>query len=723
MSEPVVPRTISALHDLSCNLWWSWHIEARDLFKYTDRFLWKSTGHNPVKFLRRIAPYQLVAAAQNPAFLEKYHAVMTDFSNCMSSSDSWFNTAYPHLKGNVIAYFSPEFAIHSSLPFYAGGLGVLAGDYCKEASDLGLPVVGVGFMYPKGYFLQHISVDGWQEEIYEQLDFDDTPVRRICAGDRQPLKIAVQLPSRSVQVAVWQVDVGNVKLYLLDCNNEENWEIDRQLSSQLYLADRETRLKQEIVLGIGGVRALRALGIKPTVWHSNEGHSAFMSLERVRELVEQGATFLEAAMQVQSATVFTTHTPVPAGNDVFSLDLIEKYFKTYWPSLGLERDAFIKLGLDETNGSFSMTVLGMRMSGQCNGVSLLHGGVCRRMWHLLWPDVNEDSVPISHITNGVHLPTWVGHRMSMLFSKHLGQDWLTRQDDPDFWKRIEDIPDEEIWGVHRWLKNKLISRMQNRARTRWAEDHVDPSQVLAMGGLFDPDVLTIGFCRRFTGYKRATLVLSDIERLKRLLHDPLKPMQIIFAGKAHPNDEHGKHLIQEIYRLAKRPEFGGRLALVENYDMHMSRYLVQGVDVWLNTPRPLQEACGTSGQKAAANGVLHLSVLDGWWYEGFNGANGWAIHNDVDPLGDSPSRDREDADDLYRLLQEKVIPFYYDRNINGVPSQWVKMIKETIRSNLPLFSARRMVKEYTKQMYLSVMLADQTDATLAPVPEQGGHRH
>jgi starch phosphorylase len=715
LQAPVVPKAIQGLHDLSCNLWWSWNNEARDLFKYLDRFLWKSTGHNPVKLLRRIAPHQLVAAAQNPTFLAKYHAVMTDFSNCMASQYSWFNTEYPHLKGNVIAYFSPEYAIHNSLPFYAGGLGILAGDYCKEASDLGLPVVGIGFMYPKGYFHQHISADGWQEEIYEQLDFDDAPVRRVSAADGQPLKIAVQLPDRQVQVAICQVDVGTVRLYLLDCNNEENCEIDRQLSSQLYLADRETRLKQEMVLGIGGVRALRALGIRPTVWHSNEGHSAFMTLERIREFVEQGADFLEAAMQVQSSTIFTTHTPVPAGNDVFSLDLMEKYFQNYWQSLGLKRDSFIKLGLDETNGSFSMTVLGMRMSGKCNGVSQLHGGVCRRMWHSLWPDVNEDNVPISHVTNGVHLPTWVAQRLDRLFSKHLGQDWLMRQDEPDFWKRIVEIPDEEIWSVRRWLKSKLISNMQNRARIRWDEDHVDSSQVLAMGGLFNPDVLTIGFCRRFTGYKRATLILHDIERLKHLLHDPLKPVQIIFAGKSHPNDEQGKHLIQEIYRLAKRPEFGGRIAFVENYDMHMARYLVQGVDVWLNTPRPLQEACGTSGQKAAANGVLHLSILDGWWYEGFNGANGWAIHNEADPLLDTPTRDKEDADDLYRLLQEKVIPLYYDRDINGVPSQWVKMIKETIRSNLPPFSARRMVKEYTEQLYLSAMLADRPDATPAPV--------
>jgi starch phosphorylase len=473
LSTPIVPRTIKGLHDLSGNLWWSWHTEARDLFKYLDRFLWKSTGHNPVKLLRKISPHQLVSAAQNPLFLEKYQAVMTDFNNSMSSSDLWFNAEYPHLKGNVIAYFSPEFAIHNSLPFYAGGLGILAGDYCKEASDLGLPLVGIGFMYPKGYFHQRISADGWQEEIYQQLDYDEAPVRRISNGDGKPLKIAVQLPDRSIIVSVWQVDVGNVRLYLLDCNNEENWEMDRQLSSQLYLADRETRLKQEIILGIGGVRVLRALGINPTVWHSNEGHSAFMTLERTRELVEGDATFLEAAMQVQSSTVFTTHTPVPAGNDVFSLDLIEKYFQGYWQSLGLERDSFINLGLDETNGSFSMTVLGMRMSGQCNGVSQLHGGVCRRMWHSLWPDVEEDSVPIGHVTNGIHVPTWIAQRLDMLFSKHLGQDWMKRQDDADFWKRIEEIPDEEIWAVRRWLKGKLISGMQNRARIRWAEDHVD----------------------------------------------------------------------------------------------------------------------------------------------------------------------------------------------------------------------------------------------------------
>jgi glycogen phosphorylase len=714
LSEPAIPKSIKGLNDLSHNLWWSWHAEARDLFKYLDRFLWKSTGHNPVRLLQKIAPHQLVAAAQNQVFLEKYRTVMANFDACMSLSDPWFGTTYPNLKGNMVAYFSPEFAIHSSLPFYAGGLGILAGDYCKEASDLGLPLVGIGFMYPKGYFHQRISADGWQEETYHQLNFEESPVKRVSTVSGQPLKIEVQLPDRAVQVAVWQVNVGNVKLYLMDCNNEENCEIDRQLSSQLYLADRETRLKQEIILGIGGVRTLRALGINPTVWHSNEGHSAFMALERVRELVERGASFLEAAMQVQSTTVFTTHTPVPAGNDVFSLDLIEKYFRSYWGSLGLERDSFMKLGLDSTNGGFSMTVLGIRMSGQCNGVSQLHGGVCRRMWHPLWPDVDEESVPICHVTNGIHVPTWIAHRMDNLFSKHLGQDWMKRHDDADMWKQIEEIPDYEIWAVRRWLKSKLISCMQNRARIRWAEDHIESSQVLAMGGLFDPDVLTIGFCRRFTGYKRATLILHDIEQLKHLLLESLRPVQIIFAGKAHPNDEHGKHLIQEIYRLAKSPEFGGRLAMVENYDMHMARYLVQGVDVWLNTPRPLQEACGTSGQKAAANGVLNLSILDGWWYEGFNGANGWAIHNEIDPLLDSPTRDKEDAEDMYRLLREKIIPLYYDRALDGVPSHWVKMIKESIRSNAPQFSARRMVKEYTEELYLPAMSAGGSDAGLAP---------
>lgn len=707
LSTPKLPKRIEGLNELSYNLWWSWNKEARSLFKGIDRSLWHAKGHNPVKLLQSIAPHRLVAAAQDPIFLKKYDSVMTDFHTDMAASNSWFNTTYPHLTQQTIAYFSLEFAIHSSLPLYAGGLGILAGDYCKEMSDLGLPMVGIGFMYPQGYFHQHISQDGWQEEIYEQLNFNEAPIKPVLNEQGQILKVEVPLDARSIHVAIWQINVGRVKLYLLDTNIDENTASDHNLSARLYAGDREMRLQQEILLGIGGVRVLRALGIKPVVWHANEGHTVFMMLERTRELVEKGMSFAQAADKIRATTVFTTHTPVPAGNDVFALDLIEKYFHRFWDSLGIDKDTFLELGIQESDSSaFNMTVLGLKMSGYRNGVSQLHGAVCREMWHSLWPNVEEKDVPISSITNGVHVPTWVAPQLFRLCEKQLGADWLKRHDDPESWEHVVDIPDKDIWEVRRWLKYKLVSSVQDRARKRWSEDHITSTQALAMGALLDMEVLTIGFSRRFTDYKRAALILYDINRLKRILLNELRPTQIVFAGKAHPDDERGKQLIKEIFELAKDPEFGGRIAFVENYDMHISRYIVRGADVWLNTPRLYQEASGTSGQKAALNGVLHLSILDGWWYEGYNGANGWAIGGDLKAC-DSQDQEKAEAESIYTLLEEQIIPLYYNRDINGIPHGWIRVIKEAIRSNAPLFSARRMAKEYTEQMYLPAAQAGQ----------------
>ena len=701
LTAPKLPRRITGLSELAYNLWWSWHIEARELFKVLDRPLWKTLGHNPVTFLQQITPYKLVAAAQNPTFLSRYDSVMRDFKADMSAAHTWFTTEYPLLAHNPVAYFSLEFAIHSTIPLYAGGLGILAGDYCKEASDLGLPMVGISFMYPQGYFHQQISANGWQEEIYTQLNSKESPISRVLTPECKPLIVEVPLNSKSVYVAVWQINVGRVTLYLLDTDIEQNSPSERQLSARLYGGDREMRLQQEIVLGIGGVCVLRALKIEPIVWHANEGHTAFMMLERIRELVSKGSDFAEAAQKVRSTTVFTTHTPVPAGNDVFAHDLMEKYFHRYWSFLKLDRDTFLNLGTQQAdNHVFNMTVLGMRLADYRNGVSQLHGEVCRRMWHSLWPDVKEEDVPISVVTNGVHVPTWLAPQMAGVYKRYLGPDWLANHDNPQIWEGIMEIPDEEIWTVRRLLKDRLITSINDRARKRWSKDGVDPVQALAMGALMSTGTLTLGFCRRFTDYKRSALILHDLGRLKQILGNDLQPVQIIFAGKAHPDDDRGKQLIQEIYNVAKDPDIGGRIAFVENYDIHMARYLVRGVDIWLNTPRPLQEASGTSGQKASLNGVPHLSVLDGWWYEGYNGANGWAIHNNIeshDPL----EQDKADAEELYRLLEDKIIPLFYERDIYGVPHGWIQLVKETIRSNAPLFSARRMAKEYTEQLYLA----------------------
>ncbi len=457
---------------------------------------------------------------------------------------------------------------------------------------------------------------------------------------------------------------------------------------------------QELVIGIGGVRVLRALGLNPSVWHANEGHTTFMMMERIRELVQNGVALEEAIGKVQASSVFTTHTPVPAGNDTFAPELIDKYFHNYWGQLKMDRGQFLKMGqLDGQD--FNMTVLGLKMAAFRNGVSKLHGQVCRKMWHGLWPDMEEDNVPIESITNGVHERTWIAPQFQLLFRQYMGSDWIKKQDDPDMWQNVLLIPDEALWGMHRWLKSKMINSVLYRARRRWVRDRVAPIQPLAMGALLDNDALTIGFCRRFTGYKRASLILRDAARLKKILNRTLQPVQLIFAGKAHPNDEDGKKLIQQIYNIAKDPDFGGRIAFVEDYDMHFARDIVSGVDIWLNTPRSLMEASGTSGQKASANGVLNLSVLDGWWFEGYNGLNGWAIE---EKSGEDPdSVDNQTAKSIYDLLEELIIPLFYERDAEGLPRGWIKMMKESIRSNSPIFNTSRMAKEYTERFYLKAI--------------------
>jgi starch phosphorylase len=699
-----MPDRIARLEELANNLWWSWHPQARDLFRALDYPLWRSSGHSPVKQLREISADKLLAAANDPAFLKLYDSVMSAFDADMSNKDSWFSTRYPNVLDGPVAYFSMEFAIHNSLPIYAGGLGVLAGDISKEASDLGLPLVGLGFMYPQGYFHQHISAEGWQEEVYRRLDFDEAPINPISPVHRSkwcgPL-IQLQLDDRPFYIGVWQVRLGRGSLYLLCCDVEGNTPQDRQLCARLYAADQEQRIQQEIVLGIGGVRALRALGVRPSVWHANEGHSAFMMLERVREEVEKGASFAEALQKVQATTVFTTHTQVAAGHDIFPVSLVEKYFHSYWESLGVNREAFLELGRQDgtSDQTFNMTVLALRMADHRNAVSQLHGNIARRMWHGLWPEVKEDDVPISHITNGIHVPTWVAREMSRLYEKHLGQDVSERYDESSLRELVLNIPDEELWAVHQILKRKLIGGMVERARQCSAERECKAGQVLAMGSLFDQDTLTIGFVRRFAAYKRPELIFHDIERLKRIVTDRWHPAQIIFAGKSHPADIPSKQLLQNVYTLATSREFQGRIAFVEDYDIHMAHYLVQGVDVWLNTPRRLHEACGTSGMKAAVNGVLHLSVRDGWWHEGYNGINGWAIGDEVEAY-DPGEEDRSDAAALYRLLEEEIIPLYYQRDRNGVPHGWIHMVKEAINSIVPRFCTRRVLKEYIERMYI-----------------------
>jgi len=699
-----LPERIGRLDELANNLWWSWHPQARALFRTLDYPLWRLSGHNPVKQLFEIGADKLAVATADPGLLNLYDSVMAAFDADMSNKNSWFSTKYPDALPGPVAYFSMEFAIHNSLPIYAGGLGVLAGDLCKEASDLGLPLVGIGFMYPQGYFHQHISAEGWQEEVYERLNFDEAPISPVNPVHHSewcgPL-VQIDLADRPLHIGVWEVRLGRINLYLLCCDVEGNMPQDRQLCARLYTADQEQRIQQEIVLGIGGVRVLRALGIESSVWHANEGHCAFMMLERVREEMERGTSFAEALRKVRAASIFTTHTPAPAGTDVFPIPLVEKYFRSYWESTGIDRQTFLELGRQDglSDQNFNMTVLALKMADHRNAVSRIHQRISRQMWRGLWPEIKEDEVPISHITNGAHTPTWVAREMGTLYQQYLGQDVSERYDDAHLGKLVLNIPDEKIWAVHQILKRKLIGAMVERARQCSTERECKAGQVLAMGSLIDPEVLTIGFARRFTAYKRPDLIFHDMERLKQITTDRWHPVQIIFAGKSHPADLPSKQLLHDVYALATDREFQGRIAFVEDYDIHMAHYLVQGVDVWLNTPRRHYEACGTSGMKAAVNGVLHLSVQDGWWKEGYNGANGWAIGDDIE-VYDSMREDSSDAEALYRLLKEKIVPLYYQRDRDGVPHGWVHMIKEAINSIAPRFSARRMLKEYVEQMYV-----------------------
>ncbi|HWF86547.1 MAG TPA: alpha-glucan family phosphorylase [Vicinamibacterales bacterium] len=700
---PPLPERLARLDELAIDLWWSWHSEARILFRRLDYALWRATAHNPVRMLWTIPRVVLDAAAVDPEFLALYDRALAALDNARAARNTWYADTFPQVAGQSIAYFSAEFALHQSLPIYAGGLGVLAGDHCKEASDLGVPLIGVGFMYPQGYFHQHVSSEGWQEESYERLNWADAPIEPAMTPDGKPCITAVPLDDRSVLVAVWRVRIGRVKLYLLDTDLEENAPWDRELSARLYGGDRETRVQQEIVLGIGGVRALKALGSAPSVFHLNEGHASFVVLQRIRDLIEEGSSFDDALEEIRRTTIFTTHTPVPAGHDAFPFQVVEKHLANCWGTLGSNRDKFLALGAHDNGAGpqFNMTALALRSAGTTNAVSQLHGQVTRAMWDI-WPGVAEADRPVRAITNGVHVPTWIAGELADLFTTYLGADWLDHHDDPALWDRVFAIPDEELWRVRQSLRGYLFTFVRERARQRWTEERVGIPRVVAAGTLLEPRALTIGFGRRFAGYKRPELVFHDPDRLARILNAAGRPVQLIFAGKAHPADDVGKHHLQRVYKRALDPLFAGRVAFVDDYDLHVAHFLVQGCDVWLNNPRKPLEASGTSGMKAALNGVPHLSIGDGWWAEGFDGRNGWVIDGGV--IGNNYDEvDAADANALYRLLEEDVVPAFYDRDHMDVPRRWLMTVKEAIRSVAPQFSARRMVKEYATRMYVPAL--------------------
>jgi len=709
-----LPRRISRLGQLAYNLWWVWNPEGQMVFAQIDKPLWERLHHNPVAFLHKVDRPRLNALTNDRYYLDIYDRVMRNFDNYLKAENTWFQRTYPDLVSKTIAYFSFEFGLHEALPVYAGGLGILSGDHLKEASDLGMPLIALGFIYNQGYFSQHITEDGWQETRNLVLNFDEMPVTPMIDAQGKPAMISVDLPGRKVWARIWTVQVGRVALYLLDTNLEQNSLADRQLTARLYSNDPETRISQEILLGMGGARALRLLGYNPDIWHMNEGHAAFLTLERAMEFVTTGDTFAQATARIRSSNIFTTHTPVPAGNDQFPLWLLDKYFAQIWPQLGLTRDEFINLGRQAQSWgeSFVMPVLALKLSERCNAVSELHGNVSRKMWHFLWPDRREEDVPIGHITNSVHAGTWMARRMRVLFERYLGADWLQHQDDPELWAQVDNIPDAEIWQVRYHLKRKLLNFANERIRQSWVSGQIHPVQVIAGGVLLEPYSLTIGFARRFATYKRGSLILRDIDRLLRIINNASMPVQFIFAGKAHPADEPGKLIIQQVYRAVKDAKAGGRLVFLEDYDMNVARYMVQGVDVWMNTPLRPNEASGTSGMKAAINGVLNFSVLDGWWQEGYNGQNGWAIGDDA-VFPDSNQQDDADAESLYDTLENSIIPLYYgSRSADNLPSKWIARMKESIRTLAPQFTMTRMLKDYMTQLYLPSL---QSEAN--PTPE------
>jgi starch phosphorylase len=702
---PEIPERIHRLRDLAYNLWWTWNPPAQRLYATISPELWQTSEHNAVRVLLEVEPERLAALADDADFLARYDAVCVDFDAYMHPETTWFSQTFPDEASHTIAYFSAEFGLHESLPIYSGGLGILSGDHCKEASDLGLPFIGVGFLYPQGYFRQRINAKGEQEAIYKKLLFSQVPAQPALDPDGHEVMISVDLPGRKVYAKVWRIQVGRIPLYLMDTDVEPNTPGDRVLSARLYGGDHEMRIAQEIMLGIGGVRAIRALGLDPMVWHMNEGHAAFLGLERCRELVQGLDISFEVAREIAAANaIFTTHTPVAAGNDAFNFELVDTYFGEFWPQLRLDRDAFHDLAREENGwgSAFSMTVLALRLSTQRNGVSKLHGEVSRRMWQFLWPELEVDETPITSITNGVHTATWVAPAMDVLYQRHLGKDWYAHLDDPALWEHAREIPDDELWDAHNQHKEELLTFARARLARQRERLGEGPVAVRETHTLLNPEALTIGFARRFATYKRATLIFRDPERLARLLNNPERPVQLVFAGKAHPNDKPGQELIGQVYEFSRKPEFSGKIVFLEDYDMDMARHLVSGCDLWLNNPVRPHEASGTSGQKASLNGLPNLSILDGWWEEGYNGRNGWAF-GERREYQDDNTRDEADALALYTTLENQVVPLFYDRGADDLPHGWIAVMREAIRTVAPAFSMRRMVKDYTQELYVPAL--------------------
>ena len=702
--NPQLPKRINKLSQISNNLWWSWNSEFLKLFKRIDNDLWESCGKNPVKFLKQVSQERLEQASKDILFLKDYDKIVEDFEDYMKSKNTWFANKYPNNKNDLIAYFSAEYGLDETIPIYSGGLGILSGDHLKSASDLGIPLVAIGLLYKNGYFHQKIDGNGQQQTEYHDIDLYDLPINPVKDENGEDMMIYIKFPKRRIYLKVWQINVGRVKLYLLDSDIEKNNPEDRDVTLRLYGGDQEMRIRQEIVLGMGGVNLLtRKLGLNPIVYHMNEGHSAFLILELIKNTIkEKEVSFNVARDIVSSKTVFTTHTPVPAGNDIFPISLVEKYFKEFWPRIGLSREEFLKMGMKpctDLEQGFNMGILALKVAGKKNGVSKLHGAVSRELFGEVWPEIAANESPIGYVTNGIHTCSWLDPNLKKLYNKYLIPYWQDNIQHDYVWEKVKSIPDDKLWQVHQARKEKLIRLVKENTTERLRRSGCSYEDINSIISTLNANTLTIGFARRFATYKRATLIFKDLERITQILNNIDKPIQLIFAGKAHPADKEGQDLIKYIHQVSMMPQFKGKIFLLENYNIAMSRYLISGVDVWLNNPRRPMEASGTSGQKASVNGVINFSVLDGWWAEGYNQENGWTIGSNEE-YDSYEAQDVADSQSMYRTLEEKIVPIYYEKDKNGISKKWIAKMKNSIISTGGKYSTSRMLIDYTNNYYI-----------------------
>ena len=704
--NPQLPKSIEKLGEISENLWWSWNTEFLKIFKEIDIDLWEQCNKNPVKFLRLVDQEKLERASTDPEILKNYRINVDNFESYMKSRTTWFSKQYPENKDDVIAYFSAEYGLDETLPIYSGGLGILSGDHLKSASDLGIPIVAIGLLYKNGYFNQKINRNGEQVSEYYNIEMDNLPIKPLKDENGEDVIVNIKLQKDKLYIKVWKICVGRVNLYLLDTDIPENKEEYRGITLKLYGGDQEMRIRQEMVLGIGGVKVLQELGITPKVYHMNEGHSSFLVLEAIKQTIKQKQVSFEIAKDIVTAkTVFTTHTPVPAGNDIFPIGLVEKYFDGYWKDLGITKEQFLELGMkprDESKNSFNMGILALKIAGKKNGVSRLHESVSRELFSDVWPDIAPQESPITYVTNGVHTCSWLAPNLKELYNQYLEPYWQDRIYSDETWKRIDKIPDEELWEAHKQRKIKLLKLVRDNVTARLKNNGVHYEKIREIVSGLNPDALTIGFARRFATYKRAALIFKDLERITQILNDTNRPVQIIFAGKAHPADKEGQDLIKYIHEISLMPQFKGKIFLLENYNINVARHLVSGVDVWLNNPRRPMEASGTSGEKASVNGVVNFSILDGWWAEGYNTKNGWAIGTNEEYYS-YEEQDLADSESIYKTLEDKIIPTYYNKNEKGLSETWIRLMKNSIMSTGGKYSTARMVVDYTEKLYMPLL--------------------